>query len=45
MRLHWILVDGEGVRGLGTFEGTEVEVLVHLEHGPAALSTATNGRE
>jgi len=40
MRLHWILVDADGVRGLGTFEGTETEVMAQLKRGPDPLPAA-----
>jgi hypothetical protein len=42
MRLHWILVDADGVRGLGTFEGTKVEVMAQLKRGPGELAAATD---
>jgi hypothetical protein len=45
MRLHWILVDADGVRGLGTFEGTELEVMDQLERGPGELAAAIDASE
>ena len=34
MRLHWILVGTDDICGLGTYEGTEDEVMSALERGP-----------
>lgn len=45
MRLHWILVDGDEVHALGTFEGTKVEVMAHLKRGPDGLAPATDATE
>ncbi len=45
MRLHWILVDADGVRGLGTFEGTELEVMAQLQRGPEELAATADASE
>ena len=44
MRLHWILVSADDVCGLGSYEGTEAEVMAALEQGPADRQPAEKSR-